>query len=237
MIEGLTNFYLSQKFQNKASFLVQRDIDNLRFEDVELVVNIDRKTGIARIPEDNQELIFNFIKQARKDTVVIFLGIVIWKDEKKDDLLSSHSNLLIYRKSKKSIERFEPDSTPLKLDRDIDEIIKNIFKRNRIPVKEFISPTNLCIRFQGIEEAEREKRFLMKNIEPKNIQSVTCFFWNVVYLQSRLDDLDSTQEKVVTEILKNIRMKNKTLGMFITNFSKSLVRLLERFKQVRPFKC
>lgn len=234
LTEGLTNFYLSQKFQNKASFLVQRDINNLRFEDIELVVNIDRKKSNAFVDDDNQELIFNFIRQARKDTVVIFLGVVDYNDFDKDDIRSSHSNLLIYRKSKKSLERFEPDSTPLSLDEDIDEIIKDVFDLNNIKINRFISPTNLCVRLQGLEESERQMASVSRNLPTLKKQSIACFFWNVVYLQARLNDLDSTQDEVVQDILTDIKMKNRSLALFIRNYSITLVNLLNAFKNKNP---
>ena len=234
LIEGLTNFYLSQKLGNKASFLVQKDIQSLSFEDIELVINVDEAENDIFASERNQETIFNFIKKSKKDTVVIFVGIVFWHDYDADKVKGSHSNLLIYRKSKKSLERFEPDSTPVELDKSIDSAIKQVFELNDVKVKKYISPLNSCVRIQGLEEMENQKRIVMKKLSDESKESVSCFFWNVLYLQNRLDDLDSTQDEVVGDIVDAIKEQTGSFAKFIKDYSTKLIRLLDEFRRMNP---
>lgn len=234
IVEGLTNFYLSQRLGNKASFLVQKNVESLSFEDIELVLNVDEAEFDIFASDRNQETIFNFIKQAKKDVVVVFLGIVFWKDFDAGDARSSHSNLLIYRKSKQSLERFEPDSTPIELDESIDKAVRQVFDLNDVPVKKYISPLNSCVRIQGLEEMENQKNLLMRNLPVESKESVSCFFWNVLYLQNRLDNLDASQEELINELVDSIQTKVGSLGLFIKDYSRTLIRYLNQFRRMNP---
>ena len=176
----------------------------------------------------NNEQILECTKNSRRFVVFpLYIDYGIGKD--------SHSNVLIYDKIEKSIERYEPNgyihSTDEKMDKEIAShfgSIYNLFnKDDKDDYKDdykddkdyvlttYYPPINFCPRI-GIQYLQSQKAFGI--LKTKG----ACSVWSVVYADTRLSNPDIPRNKIDAKILRNIEEKNTDLNTFVLSYVRNI---------------
>jgi ankyrin repeat protein len=154
-----------------------------------------------------------------KDTqfIVIPLGIEIAE--------GSHANIIIIDKNNKTIERFEPNGSnhprnfyynPILL----DNLLKNKFE-SLLNNYKYLKPSNY-LPTVGLQLLEIINDNKCKNIGDPNGY---CAVWCVWYTNYRLMNPDVKPNKLINELINNIKLSNKSFKNIIRNFSKKIVIL------------
>jgi|SaaInlStandDraft_5_1057022.scaffolds.fasta_scaffold08158_1 ankyrin repeat protein len=160
-------------------------------------------------------LLINLISKDER-FIIIPLGIEITE--------GSHANIIIFDKINKIIERFEPNGayTPYNFNYNsklLDSLLKNKFI-NLLNEYTYITPSDYLpiIGFQMLENIN------MKNIEigdPNGFCAVWCIWW----CKYKISNPNIESKKLAIELIKNIKLSNKSFKKIIRNFSKNIVIL------------
>jgi ankyrin repeat protein len=151
--------------------------------------------------------------------IVIPLGIEISD--------GSHANIIIIDKKKKIIERFEPNgqSSPRNFNYNpklLDLLLENNFNNidsltdyNYIPPNKYLP----IVGFQMLESINDDKcKFIG---DPNGF----CAVWCVWYIHFKLINPDIDSKKLVKDLIKKIKLSNKSFKSIIRNFSKKIAAL------------
>jgi len=179
-------------------------------------------------PPGFESIMTNIINGNRYRYVIIPIGIILSN--------GNHSNGLFYDIESKVMERFEPHGSdypsyfnynPDLLDeilyKKMSNLLSNIYKQN-IKIK-YYQPKNYLpkIGFQTFESTEVN---INKNIGDPN---GFCTLWTIWYLDYRLKYIDHRPEKIVRNLVKQIKINNYSFRTIIRNYSKKITDLRDHY--------
>lgn len=143
----------------------------------------------------------------------------------------SHANYLIYDKSIKELERFEPHggTTPIGFNYNsllLDDVLTDYFK-SIVPDIKYIGPNKYIpkIGFQILDSQEDK----MKKIgDPHGF----CALWSIWYVDQRLTYHSYPRDKLVKILFTNIKSQGISYRNMIRNYSRNIIsdrdKLLEK---------
>jgi len=130
-----------------------------------------------------------------------------------------HANYMIYDRSTRSLERFEPyGKTRRKCSnpKGLDSKIKKLFNENlgKDFIKHYYKPLDYLSRnsFQAIQESEDE----MTKYDPPG---GFCAAWSCWYAEVRLSNPDKNRKYIVKKALDDLMYKHESLTEYIRNYS------------------
>lgn len=163
----------------------------------------------------NYNEIFNRCVKSDTRFIIIPLGIELSN--------GSHSNYLLYDKSIKEIERFEPHggTTPVGFNYNselLDSILTRYFKNIDKDIK-YISPIEYIpkIGFQIMESYETEKTRIG---DPKGF----CALWCIWYVEHRVTYYDLDRKTLIKELFKTISTDSISYKNMIRNYSRNIIQ-------------
>ena len=167
----------------------------------------------------NFDNLLTYMIQSDKQFIIIPLGIEVAN--------GSHANIIIIDTINKTIERFEPNgkNNPMNLYYNMD-LLDNILttKFNSIPYK-YIRPSDFLpdIGFQLLETLEDDK--CKKIGDPNGFCAVWCIWW----AEQRVTNPKIKPCVLVTELIKTIRLSNKSFKNLIRNYSMKITQLRDNY--------
>ena len=157
----------------------------------------------------------------KKSYVIIPLGI--------ETSVGAHANILWWDVANNIIERFEPNGSnpPVGLNYNpelLDTILESKFK-SYIPELKYYRPKEYLpvIGFQQLENLETYK--CKKLGDPNGFCGVWCIWW--VYQKAL--NIDIKISKFADEIIRKIKLDNKSFKWLIRNFSKKITNIRDDF--------
>lgn len=158
------------------------------------------------------------IRDKSSKYIVIPLGIELTN--------GSHANIIFIDLEKKTIERFEPNGSnqPMGLNYNpelLDELLENKFHEYNL---KYYRPKDYLpsIGFQILENLEETK--YRKIGDPNGFCGVWCIWW--VY--HRMKNRNILNKDLVVNLIKNIKMENKSFRNMIRNFSYYVTELRDK---------
>ncbi len=159
------------------------------------------------------------VKGNKKRFIIIPLGIELKE--------GSHANYIIYDKTTKEVERFEPygSSGPYMFDYNqnlLDNILENKF-RSLDPEISYVSPKNFLpkIGFQFFESLETKKKRIG---DPGGF----CGLWSIWYTDMRMTYYDVGRTTMVNKMLKYIKSQNISFKNLIRNYSVNITTIRDK---------
>ena len=155
------------------------------------------------------------IEDKTKRFIIIPLGIELEK--------GSHANYLIYDKTIKELERFEPygSSAPYQFDYNptlLDNILKYKFMELDSEIKYFPPSSYMPkIGFQYFDVLEGSSYIS----DPGGF----CALWSIWYVDQRLTYSDINRKSLIKKLMKSIKTKNISFKKIIRNYSKDIVNI------------
>jgi len=135
----------------------------------------------------------------------------------------SHANYLIYDKTIKEVERFEPHggTTPIGFNYNsqlLDGILADYFKSIDSTIK-YIKPNDFIpkIGFQLMDTQEENRR---KIGDPGGF----CALWSIWYVDQRLTYQTYSREKLIKSLFYNIKSQGISYRNMIRNYSNNIIK-------------
>lgn len=170
---------------------------------------------------------FNFeINSLLKTSKYIIIPIGI------ETSLGSHANILFWDIKNNTIERFEPNGSnyPVGFNYNpilLDNILEEKFKEFNKDIKYFKPNMFLpIIGFQLLENLETEK--CKKIGDPNGFCGVWCTWW-VYQRMLNINNKKLNLENIANNLIKSIKMENKSFKTVIRNFSHKIVSLRDSY--------
>lgn len=164
---------------------------------------------------DNFYDMMNRCRKTDKRFVIIPLGIELNS--------GSHSNYILYDKQSNEIERFEPHggTHPIGFNYNqdmLDKILEEYFKGIADNIQ-YIRPSQYIpkIGFQLMESQEYKKKRIG---DPGGF----CALWSIWYCDQRLTYPHIKREKIILQILEQIRASNLSIRNLIRNYSRQIIQ-------------
>jgi len=157
----------------------------------------------------------------KKTYVIIPLGI--------ETSIGAHANILWWDVANNIIERFEPNGsnapTGLNYNPDLlDSILETKFK-SFIPNLKYYRPKNY-LPIIGFQQLENLETFKCKKLgDPNGFCGVWCIWW--VYQKSL--NIDIKTDNFANELIRKIKLDNKSFKFVIRNFSKKITNIRDSF--------
>jgi ankyrin repeat protein len=232
--------YLKNKYPNISTTLTSDFIQNDNLEEYY------KKNGIQKGLSDflNYEIIWSFhkmfIPNNIKSTIEKFKN-----DDSKEYLVfpvgielsnGAHANILLYKKSTNTMERFEPygkdfppgfNYIPGNLDLNIKNLFSNYFNTDNNKFI-YISPSEYStkIGLQLLDSIEYSKE---KNIgDPGGF----CAAWSLWYVEMRVNNIDIERQDLINRLINSIRLKRVSFRSVIRNFTKNITDLRDKILAV-----
>jgi len=158
------------------------------------------------------------INDKKKRFIIIPLGIELEK--------GSHANYLIYDKTTKELERFEPygSSAPYQFDYNpnlLDNIIKYKFMEIDDQIKYFPPSSYMPkIGFQYFD--------VLEGAEYISDPGGFCALWSIWYTDQRLMYSDINRKSLVKKLMKSIKTKNISFKKIIRNYSMDIIEIRDK---------
>lgn len=141
----------------------------------------------------------------------------------------AHANILFWDINNKVIERFEPNGSnyPRELYYNpelLDDLLKNKFYQIDNKIK-YNSPSNYLppVGFQLLETMETAR--CKKINDPNGFCAIWCTWW--CYQKLNNDKIDSSD--LANELIKSIRLNNKSFKNIIRNFSSNITTVRDKY--------
>jgi hypothetical protein len=189
----------------------ERIVSNLDFLNIDIVW-LNKK---LYLPVDFNKL-FKQCINSNKRFIIIPVGILLVK--------GGHANYLLYDKTKKELERFEPhgSSTPYGFNYE-PELLNNQLKLLMNSIDEsivYISPSEYLpkIAFQKFDAYDQKCK---KISDPDGF----CAVWTVWYIDYRLKYKDIPRKDLVDSMLNQMKENNISFKNIIRNYSKNIFDL------------
>jgi len=209
--------------------------ENLELEKyyVKLGINYNYKIDFSNI-----EIIWSYMKlitltnfdsllndriNNKKQFIVVPLGIEV--------ATGSHANMIIIDTFNKTIERFEPNGKnyPRRFYYNpelLDSILHNKFKNiSKLSSYHYIKPSDFLptIGFQILETLEDER--CRKIGDPNGYCAVWCVWWT----NQRVTNPNIKPNILADELIKQIKLANKSFKNLIRNYSTKIVKMRDMF--------
>ncbi len=143
--------------------------------------------------------------------------------------MGSHANIIIIDTNKKIIERFEPNgiNPPSGFYYNpelLDKLLKNKFIEI-LPEYIYIAPSEYLptIGFQILETIEENK--CKKIGDPNGFCAVWCIWW----VEQKLINYDIDSKELALELIKQIKLSNKSFKKLIRNYSIKISQLRDEY--------
>jgi ankyrin repeat protein len=232
IISGM--IFLSQEFNNIGTTLTNNFIDNIN------VLEYYKSLGIFssyRSDFLNFEIMWIYQKlyvptifhskieellKVGTEYIIIPIGIDIEN--------GSHANILIWYVNDNIIERFEPSGTlyPNSFYYNpslLDKLLTTLFTNFNKDIK-YIKPSEYS-PFNGFQYYEMNETKCQKIGDPNGFCAVWCIWW--VY--HRLRNTDIPSKKLVSKLIKKIKIENLSFKHIIRNFTKKIVNIRDSLLQ------
>lgn len=179
-------------------------------------------------PPNLEKIIEEIILTNKYRFIIFSIGIILSN--------GNHSNGLLYDISNSTMERFEPHGSnyptnfnynPDLLDdilsKKFSSIMSNVYKKN-ISLK-YLAPKNYLpkIGFQTLENTEIS---VNKNIGDPN---GFCTLWTIWYLDYRIRYFGSKPERIVKDLIEQVKINRYSLRDIIRNYSKRITDLRDYY--------
>lgn len=168
---------------------------------------------------DNFSILFNKCLKSSARFIIIPLGI-----EMKN---GSHANYLIYDKTIKEIERFEPHggTTPIGFNYNsklLDEILESYIKSIDSEIK-YINPSSFIpkIGFQIMDAQETDRKRIG---DPGGF----CAMWSIWYVDQRLQYPEYTREQLIKILFSSIRSNGISFRNMIRNYTRNIIDIRDK---------
>ena len=169
---------------------------------------------------DDFSVLFNDCIKSSARFIIIPLGIEM--------KTGSHANYLIYDKSIKEIERFEPHggTTPIGFNYNaysLDETLSDYFSSIDTEIK-YIKPQEYIpkIGFQILDSQEDKKSRIG---DPSGF----CALWSMWYVDNRLTYHMYTREELIKNLFRGIKSQNISYRNMIRNYSRNIINERDKF--------
>jgi hypothetical protein len=171
---------------------------------------------------DDFSVLFNDCIKSSARFIIIPLGIEM--------KTGSHANYLIYDKTIKEIERFEPHggTTPIGFNynaHSLDETLSDYFSSIDTEIK-YIKPEKYIpkIGFQILDSQEDKKARIG---DPSGF----CALWSMWYVDNRLTYHMYTREQLIKNLFRGIKSQNISYRNMIRNYSQNIINERDKFLQ------
>ena len=172
--------------------------------------------GVLYVHKILKEKIIDCIKTCGKRFVVIPLVI------RNIGVHKSHANMIIYDKTNKTAERYEPEGfIQMGANRlvyeDIDRDIAEFFSSSGFihDISDYFGPVNFCPNWPEWVEGKIGHQKLQKLERGKN-KKVMCAAWSIWYADMRLSNPDKPRDAIIHESIDS--MKTSGFGKFIQKY-------------------
>jgi hypothetical protein len=143
----------------------------------------------------------------------------------------THTNIIIYDKLNKSLERFDPSNTTYYESDKIDLDLFNVFTdKFNLKIEKQYSPTSICLQKKGIQGLQEDEVYSnkIKVILGGNVGF--CTMYSLLYLDMRLKykkGLDSVYEPsdIIKMIIKKAERKGISLTKMIVDYTYNLQQI------------
>ena len=187
----------------------------LQFSNIEIVWSYQK----IFYPTFFDAIVNKILSEKKNNFVVIPLGIEINN--------GAHANILFWDIKNKTVERFEPNGAKYPRGYNynpklLDLLLLNKFKSIDEKI-EYYSPDRYLpnIGFQLLEVLE-EKR-CKKIGDPNGFCAIWCIWWCFQKLNNNIDS-----EKLANQLIKKIKLENKSFKDLIRNFSQNVVNFRDK---------
>lgn len=242
LLDMLVGFkYLTKKYSDAISLFHSHQETNPELEKYYLSLGIQENPHQHLIhfeirwiyqklffPPGFESIMTNIIKSNRYKYIIIPIGIILSN--------GNHSNGLFYDIESKTMERFEPHGSayPTQFNYNPDLLDDILYKKisNLLtiiygtPIKiKYYQPKNYLpkIGFQTFENTEIN---INKNIGDPN---GFCTLWTIWYLDYRLKYVNKKPQRVVKNLINQIKINNYSFRTIIRNYSKKITDLRDHY--------
>lgn len=207
--------YIKNKFPNSCVILPNNYNNVDEHEDISIRYNEKQKK--LSVPKN----FWKFFNKCKNKRFTVFLFGYTCKD-------SGHANIMLYDNINKTLERFEPygniydilDSKQKKcFNPDIDKIIFEFFDNNEVITEYF--PPSTFIPNNGIQKLQEDED-KMTDYDPEGF----CTMWSLFYCDLRLSNPDVDRKVLLDKTIKTFKTNNKSLTIFIRDYSNAISSLL-----------
>ncbi len=219
--------YLADLFQDECVIIPHSHNNkykiskNVSFSDITLTW--DEKTKTLIEPYNFWEYM-NECNNSAKRFIMIPFGFQCKIDR------NSHANFLLYDKEQNTLERFEPHGympSDSCMPKDIDNFLKNVFKKNLDPNLKYIKPLDYSPRdsFQAIQEGE--EKFQRNGYDLAGY----CGVWSTYYAILRLKNPDTDRKKVINKALGVLNKRTESYSEFIRDYGEIIRKLSGKLRR------
>jgi hypothetical protein len=168
---------------------------------------------------------------ALNSTRFVVMPLAMYNYSEKDTNLHAHENILIYDKSSRILERYEPNGkkTPSVFNpKELDKALQNEFSKIFETPIQILGPEEFCPT-QGLQYIEN----LTKKTYNNPLKQGTCSLWSFVYVDYRLKYPDLSRDNIHDKIYRDITSNNTDLYEFIVNYLNSILNLSQIIKNAK----
>ena len=203
-----------EEYYNKLGLSYQFKLD---FSNVEIIWSYQKLI----YPSYFDYFISNMSNYKNKKYIIIPIGIEVSQ--------GAHANILFWDLKKKIVERFEPNGAnyPRELYYNpslLDDLLRNKFTEIDEKIK-YYSPSDYLppVGFQLLESMETPK--CKKIGDPNGFCAIWCTWW----CYQKLKNPKVNSDKLANELIKTIRLDNKSFKNIIRNFSKNISQIRDKY--------
>lgn len=242
LLDMLSGFkYLTKKYPDAISLFHSHQETNPELEKYNLSLGIKENLHQHIIhfeirwiyqklffPPGFETIMTNIIRSQKYKYIIIPIGIILSN--------GNHSNGLFYDIESKIMERFEPHGSayPTQFNYNPDLLDEILYKKisnllttiNGNPIKiKYYQPKNYLpkIGFQTFENTEIN---INKNIGDPN---GFCTLWTIWYLDYRLKYINKNPQRIVKNLINQIKINNHSFRTIIRNYSKKITDLRDYY--------
>lgn len=149
----------------------------------------------------------------------------------------NHSNMLIYDKVTKILERFEPNGSEEfqfdvyfdieKLDTDLENVFKFLLDDKDI---KYEKPIEYLLGPQAMEEIVKKEWGIKEIILKEKRNFGSCSIWSFLYAEMRLKNPDTPREEIIDFLNNKIHQESENIHNFIIKMVHTLGNLLNQIK-------
>lgn len=138
----------------------------------------------------------------------------------------THTNVIIYDKLNKSLERFDPSNNNYYDSDTIELVLFNTFANNyNLDIKKMISPTGICLQEKGIQGLQEDEVYSNKIKVVLGGNVGFCSMYSLLYLDLRLTYPNKEQSDIIKIIIKKAQEKGISLTQLIVEYTYNLQKI------------
>jgi hypothetical protein len=210
-----------------SKYMIKNHIKN--FRDLFIHWNCDQNT-LRKLdtPKFYKSKIKKFIEDKNQRFIVfpLILHDKLKCSEKLQTSKITHTNIIIYDKLNKSLERFDPSNTIYYESEMIETVLFNTFENDfGLEIKNIYKPTSICLQQKGIQGLQEDEVYTnkIKAILGGNIGF--CSMYSLLYLDSRLSHPNKEPSEIINMIIKKAQTKGISLTKMIVEYTYNLQKI------------